>query len=96
MNMHNPPHPGKFILETYINTLNISLREAAIKLDVASSTFSRLIKGDSDISPEMALRLSKAFGRTPESWLKMQANYELWQARKRINLDLVSVIYKHA
>jgi antitoxin HigA-1 len=96
MTMCNPPHPGEFIKETYIKELNISLREAAIKLDVAASTFSRLIKGKSDVSPEMALRLSKAFGRTPESWLKMQANYELWKARKYVNLDSVSVIYNHA
>lgn len=96
MTMCNPPHPGEFIKETYINPLNISLREAAIKLDVAPSTFSRLISGKSDISPEMALRLSKAFGRTPESWLKMQANYELWKVRERVNLDSVSVIYRHA
>lgn len=96
MTMYNPPHPGEFINETYIKPLNISLREAAIKLDVSPSTFSRLIKGQSDISPEMALRLNKAFGRTPESWLKMQANYELWKARKSVNLDAVSVIYNHA
>lgn len=96
MIMHNPPHPGEFIEETYIKPLNISLREASKKLDVSPSTFSRLIKGDSDISPVMALKLSKAFGRSPESWMQMQAEHELWEARKRVNLKRVSVIYKAA
>jgi len=58
----------------------------ASKLDVAPSTLNRVLKGQSAVSPEMALRLSKALGRTPESWLAMQDNYELWQARQRINL----------
>lgn len=93
MNMYNPPHPGEFIKETYIKPLNISLRTAAMKLDVSPSTFSRLIKGGSDISPVMALKLSKAFGRTPESWLLMQAEYELWKARNLVDLSRVSVIY---
>lgn len=95
MIMHNPPHPGEFIKETYIDPLNISLRTAALKLNVSPSTFSRLVKGAADLSPEMALRLSKAFGRTPESWMQMQSNFELWKARQRVNLDLVTVIYAH-
>jgi addiction module HigA family antidote len=91
--MYNPPHPGEFIKETYIKPLKVSLRLAAFKLNVSPSTFSRLIKGKSDISPEMALKLSKAFGRSPESWMRMQTNYELWRARKKVNLDCVGVIY---
>lgn len=94
MIMYNPPHPGEFIEETYIKPLDISLREASKKLDVSPSTFSRLIKGESDVSPVMALKLSKAFGRTPESWMQMQAEHELWEARKKVNLKRVSVIYK--
>jgi addiction module HigA family antidote len=90
---YNPPHPGEFIKETYIDPLNISLRKAALDLDVAPSTFSRLINGEAHLSPEMALRLSKAFGRTPESWMQMQSNYELWKAKKTVKLDRVHVIY---
>jgi antitoxin HigA-1 len=93
---HNPPHPGAFIQATYIEPLHISLRKAAQNLDVAPSTFLRLIKGESDISPGMALKLSKAFGRTPESWMQMQANYDLWKARQCINLTHVNTIYSHA
>jgi addiction module HigA family antidote len=93
MMMHNPPHPGEFIKETYITPLNISLRSAAVKLDVSPSTFSRLIKGEADVSPIMALKLCKAFGRSPESWMLMQAEHELWKARKKVDLNRVSVIY---
>jgi addiction module HigA family antidote len=93
MMMHNPPHPGEFIKETYIDSLHISLRSAAEKLDVSPSTFSRMIKGESEVSPAMAWKLSKAFGRSPESWMLMQAEYDLWRAKKKVNLSRVSVIY---
>jgi addiction module HigA family antidote len=89
MNMHNPPHPGEFIREVYLEPLNVSFRSVAEKLKVSPSTFHRLIKGQSSISSEMALRLSKTLGRTPESWLAMQDNYNLWQAKQRVNLDEV-------
>ncbi len=89
MRMHNPPHPGEFIREIYLEPLGISYRTAAAKLKVAPSTFNRLITGQSNLSSEMALRLSKTFGRSPESWLIMQNNYDLWQAKQRINLEVV-------
>lgn len=89
MSMHNPPHPGEFIREVYLEPLNVSFRIVAEKLKVSPSTFHRLIKGQSNISSEMALRLSKTLGRTPESWLAMQDNYSLWQAKQRVNLDEV-------
>ena len=92
MNMYNPPHPGEFIREVYLEPLGISYRTVAVKLKVAPSTFNRLIKGQSNISSEMALRLSKTLGRTPESWLIMQNNYNLWQARQTINLDEVEAL----
>jgi addiction module HigA family antidote len=87
MSMHNPPHPGEFIREVYLEPLNVSFRLVAEKLKVSPSTFHRLIKGQSNISSEMALRLSKTLGRSPESWLAMQDNYNLWQAKQRLNLD---------
>lgn len=93
MAMHNPPHPGEFIKKTYIEPLNISLRLAAEKLDVSPSTFSRLINGEADVSPVMALKLCKAFGRSPESWMSMQAEHALWEASKKTNLNRVAVIY---
>jgi len=89
MNMYNPPHPGEFIQEVYLKPLGFSYRTVAAKLKVAPSTFNRLIKGQSNISPEMALRLSKTLGRSPESWLIMQNNYNLWQVKQTLNLDEV-------
>ena len=92
MAMHNPPHPGEFIHDVYMEPFGYSSRFIAKQLDVAASTFSRLLKGQSAVSPEMALRLSKALGRTPESWLTMQDNYDLWQARQHVNLAKVHTI----
>ena len=89
MSIHNPPHPGEFIREVYIKPFNISVRRVAEKLKVPPSTFGRLLNGESHITPEMALRLSKTLGRSPESWLAMQDNYNLWQAKKRVNLKNV-------
>ena len=92
MSMYNPPHPGEFIREVYLEPRDISYRMVAAKLKVAPSTFNRLIKGQSNVSSEMALRLSKTLGRTPESWLIMQNNYNLWQARQTVNLDEVEAL----
>lgn len=87
MTIHNPPHPGEFIREIYLEPFGISSRQLASSLGGAPSTLSRLLKGDSGISPEMSLGLSKVLGRTPESWLAMQDMYDLWMARSTINLD---------
>jgi addiction module HigA family antidote len=85
---HNPPHPGELIKRTYIDPFDeLSGNQVARRLGVAVSTFNRLVNGVSDISPEMAIRLSKVLGRSPESWLLMQDNYDLWKARKKVNTD---------
>ena len=89
MAMHNPPHPGEFITHIYLEPNGISGRELAEKLDVAASTLSRILKGSSRVTPEMALRLSKAIGRSPESWLAMQDAHDLWLGRKTVNLQRV-------
>jgi addiction module HigA family antidote len=92
MAMHNPPHPGEFIQATYMEPFDLSCRYMATQLNVAASTLSRVLKMQSGVSPEMALRLSKALGRSPESWLAMQDAYDLWQAKKRVQLSDVSKI----
>jgi addiction module HigA family antidote len=89
MAMYNPPHPGEFIAEIYLEPNGISGRELALKLDVAPSTLSRILKGSSRVTPEMALRLAKAIGRSPESWLAMQDAHDLWQARQHVDLQRV-------
>lgn len=88
--MHNPPHPGEFITGVYLLPNNLSGRELAGKLGVAASTLNRILTRASGVSPEMVLRLSKALGRSPESWLAMQYNHDLWQAKKHVKLDKVS------
>ena len=87
--MHNQPHPGEFISEVYLEPFGVSGRELAQQLDVSASTQSRVLNGSSRVSPEMALRLSKDLGRTPESWLSMQGAHDLWQARKQVDLRRV-------
>jgi len=89
MAMHNPPHPGEFIREIYLEPFELSVRALAESLGVSPSTLNRVINGQSGVSPEMALRLSKALGRTAESWLALQHNYDLWNARKGTDLSQV-------
>ena len=82
MPMLNPPHPGEVIRELCLAPLNLSVAKAAEGLGVARKTLSQLLNGHSGISPKMALRLSSAFGGSPESWMQQQALYDLAQARK--------------
>jgi len=92
MAMHNPPHPGDFLREVYLEPNGLSCRELSAKLGVAASTLNRILKGASGISPEMALRLSRSLGRSPESWLAMQGNHDLWQARRNADLSDVAKV----
>lgn len=89
MTMYNPAHPGEFIFATYMEPNGISCRQLALRLDVAASTLNRILKLQSGVSPEMALRLSKVLGRSPESWLVMQNAYDLAQARSNVELSRV-------
>ena len=82
MPKNSPPHPGEYVLEECLKPLGLSIGEAARGLGVNRSTLSRLIHGKSGVSPEMAVRLSMAFGSTPEMWLRLQNAFELAQARK--------------
>jgi antitoxin HigA-1 len=92
MAMYNPPHPGEFIQEVYLIPNDLSCRQLSSRLGVAPSTLNRILKGISGISPEMALRLSKALGRSPESWLSMQDSHDLWQAKQTIDLRNITRI----
>ena len=87
MAMHNPLHPDEFIQATYMAPFDVSCRSLAQHLNVAASTLNRILKQRSGVSPEMALHLSKTLGRPPESWLAMQDAYDLWTARKAIELS---------
>ena len=89
MRMHNPAHPGQFISEVYLRPSGMSGRELSDAIGVAASTLSRVLNGTSRVTPEMALRCSKALGRSPEGWLAMQDAYDLWQARKTVDLRAI-------
>ena len=82
MNMHNPPHPGEIIRDLCLEPLGLSVTGAAQALGVSRKTLSSILNGRAGISPEMALRLSKAFNTSPESWLNQQVQYDLWHAKK--------------
>jgi addiction module HigA family antidote len=79
MPMKNPPHPGGFVLRQCIEPLGLSITEAARALGVTRTTLSELVNGKRGISPEMAVRLSQAFGGSAQSWLIQQAQYDLAQ-----------------
>ncbi len=80
MLMHDPPHPGSFIRRQCLEPLGLTVTEAAKGLSVSRNTLSMLLNGRLGISPEMAIRLSEAFGGSPESWLTQQMQYDLWHA----------------
>jgi addiction module HigA family antidote len=81
--MHNPPHPGEILRELCLEPLGISVTDAAAALGVSRKTLSSILNGRSGISPEMAIRLAKAFDTTAESWLNQQMQYDLWEAEKK-------------
>lgn len=83
MRMHNPPHPGEIIRELCLKPLGLSVTDAAKHLGVSRKALSELLNGRVGVSPEMAVRLSIAFDTTPESWLSMQMEYDLWRAEKK-------------
>jgi len=84
---YNPLHPGAFIKRVYLEPFKVGSNELARRLQVSAGLVSRLLNGKTDVSPVMALKISVVLGRTPESWLLMQDNYNLWKARKEVDLN---------
>ncbi|GJM12422.1 MAG: transcriptional regulator [Pseudohongiella sp.] len=78
--MNNPPHPGEILRELCLEPMELSVTEAAEALGVSRKTLSTILNGRAGISPEMAIRLSKAFDTSPESWLNQQQQFDLWRA----------------
>jgi len=92
--MHNPPHPGTIIKSLCLDPLGVSVTQAAQALGVSRKTLSAILNGRASISPEMAVRLSIAFGTSAESWLNQQTQYDLWhaeQGRKRLRVSKLAV-----
>ena len=83
MRMKNPPHPGLSILHDCLEPLELSIAEGADAMGIVRQTLNNVIRGRAGVSPEMAIRLDKAFGGGAETWLRMQAAYDLVQAEKK-------------
>jgi antitoxin HigA-1 len=81
--MHNPPHPGEILRDDALPALGLTVTEAAKQLGVTRVALSRVVNGRAAVSAEMAIRLAQWLGGSAESWLRMQAAYDLWQAEKR-------------
>lgn len=92
MEMFNPPHPGEILLEEYIRPLGFTVSAFALKIGTSRKNLSEIVNEKVGISPEMALKLSKALGTSPEIWLRLQSKYDLWHAKQNVNLDDVEVI----
>ena len=87
MRMYNPPHPGEILKEFCVEALDLTVTDAAKALGVSRKTLSTLLNRRAGISPEMALRLSKVFGRTPEGWMRLQLQYDLWKAEQSFDFS---------
>src|SRR5438046_3163344 len=83
MPMQNPPHPGRIIRQDCLDPLGLTVTAGAKALRVSRQALNNIVNGKAGISPEMAIRLSKAFGSSPETWLRLQVNYDLAQVRRR-------------
>jgi addiction module HigA family antidote len=89
-----PQHPGQVLKELYFEPLGLSQLAVADNLGVTRKTLSMLLNGHQGISAEMALRLAKAFNTSPELWLNLQRNYDLWMARKNVKLGKIKCLTK--
>ena len=84
MTMYNPAHPGEILRDKIIAPLGLSISETARRLEVSRKTLSNILNSKTAIRPEMAIRLEMFLGQSADLWLKMQAAYDLWQARQKI------------
>ena len=94
MQMHNPPHPGKILKELYIKPLHLTITEVAEGIGITRKSLSELINGKYGVSVDVATRLAKAFSTTPESWLNLQQQYDLWVAKNTYKLPKIKVFNK--
>ena len=83
MDMHNPAHPGEIVREECLKPLGLTVTAAAEALGVTRKALSDLLNGNTGVSPDMAIRLEKVFGGTADTWLRMQMQRDLWEARQR-------------
>ena len=92
MEMFNPPHPGIILLEDWIEPLNMSISEFALKIGTSRKNLSEIVNCKTGISPEMSLKLAKALGTSDSLWANLQLQYDLWLARQSVDLDSIEKI----
>ena len=91
MDMHNPPHPGEVLKELYLKPLKLTIAETARGIGVTRKALSELVNGRYGISPDMALRLAEAFSTTPETWLNLQQQHDIWLTKKKHKFPKIKV-----
>lgn len=94
--MHNPPHPGDSILDLCLKPLDMSITSAAAHLGISRKHLSNVIHGRASVSPELAIRLAKAFGGSAETWVRLQAAYDVWQALEKADSIVVQPVHRVA
>lgn len=83
MRMHNPPHPGEILQQMWLAPLGLTITAAAEHLDVSRKTLSEIVNGRASVTAEMAMRLEQAFGKSAQSWLGHQGEFDLWKLKER-------------
>jgi addiction module HigA family antidote len=97
MTMFKPVHPGRILKDEYLEELGLTVTAVAKSLNVTRQTLDAIINERAGVSPEMSLRLAKAFDTTPELWLNMQRNFDLWKAKQNTkSLQKVKILYRSA
>ena len=89
--MHNPPHPGEVLRDGVFTDTGITVTDFAMRIGVTRVALSRVLNGKAGISADMSVRLAAALGGSAESWLHMQANYDLWQAEKSLKRAVAKI-----
>lgn len=93
MKMFNPPHPGEILKLDYIEPLNLTITDCSKAIDTTRKNLSEIINGKIGISAAMAIKLAKAFSTSPEYWMNLQLQYDLFQAEQSAKLDRIEVLY---
>ncbi len=91
--MHNPPHPGEVLKELYIEPLELTITDTAKALSMTRTALSEIVNERRAVTPNVAIKLAKAFGGSAESWVQQQANYDLWQAKQNYTAEDVLVLH---
>ncbi|MBI3992827.1 MAG: HigA family addiction module antidote protein [Candidatus Lambdaproteobacteria bacterium] len=94
MQMHNPPHPGAVLRGLYMEPLGLSVSGLARTLGMSRKALSQIVNGHARITPNIAVRLSRAFDNSPEGWMNLQAQYDLWQERPRVRHLNIPVLHR--